>query len=367
MARTTLALSTGLAFLAVSIPAQGAATYVQGLVPDWDQPYLYAMPNGPGPDPTPGAPDPFNAWCAPAAASNLLGHWEDVRSVPLADGSAFPGTPAWLAVDWHDRGLDGGRPPPGPAGAITDVGWFMDTNNIGDFARGNVATGHLGTYVKDIHAGLGDLLNLLSTGWTTGARGKTFALGQNSSGAPALPHPNAASAFAEVVAEVNANRTLLIAWSHWNISIAGHPPPPPQPGIFPESEEPTEFYNIDGFIPADPWENDEIWEPNPENPGLSLGHVTTVVGYIPAGDPDDPGVLTATPTDWVIVHDNVAGTPRNVIVPLMAAEYTNAWVANINANTPTPAPMLPLPALIALAAALAAVLVFFAIRARRQR
>jgi hypothetical protein len=57
-----------------------------------------------------------------------------------------------------------------------------------------------------------------------------------------------------------------------------------------------------------------------------LGHAVTAVGYIPAGDLLDQGpALGLGLTDWVIVHDNWASTPRNVIIPF---DWVNNWVAN---------------------------------------
>ena len=61
---------------------------------------------------------------------------------------------------------------------------------------------------------------------------------------------------------------------------------------------------------------------------LGLGHAVTAVGYIPQGDVLDPGPTLPgimAPTDWVIVHDNWASTPRNVIIPF---DFLNNWVAN---------------------------------------
>jgi hypothetical protein len=51
------------------------------------------------------------------------------------------------------------------------------------------------------------------------------------------------------------------------------------------------------------------------------------VGYIPANDPADP----IGGTDWVVVHDNWASTPRNVIIPF---DWVN-WRANTTAE-PSP-------------------------------
>ncbi|MCH2186367.1 hypothetical protein MK280_10900, partial [Myxococcota bacterium] len=83
----------------------------------------------------------------------------------------------------------------------------------------------------------------------------------------------------------------------------------------------------------DPWDNGEIWSNEEEGPERSLGHTTLAVGFIQAGDPDDPFAAN-NPTDWVIVHDNVDATPRNVIVPLSPAVYASGvWVANTTVAT----------------------------------
>lgn len=341
----------GWSVLLAASPALAAAQFVGGAVPDWDQPYLYGPPIsvGPGPDPTPGVADPFDAWCAPTAAANLIGHWEDFHGEPVGDGMAFPLTPAFGVTSWHDFELDQGRPASGPPGPLTDVGWYMDTSNSGDSTFGNPP--HLGTFVQDTHLGLANLLNAISSGWNTGTRGTTFGLGTESGGGPAVPHPDAVSAFAEAVQEIDADRTLLITWQHWN-AIAS--------GVLLGGDPTREFFTFGGNPGTDPWGNDEDWD-EPVDPKLTLGHVTTAVGYIQAGDPDDPGrdatgtmVGGPMPTDWVIVHDNVAATPRDVIVPLTLLEYGSPWLANTNAiRTPQIPSMRPALALV-LAVALAA-------------
>ncbi|HUI06779.1 MAG TPA: hypothetical protein VL486_07215, partial [Verrucomicrobiae bacterium] len=59
-------------------------------------------------------------------------------------------------------------------------------------------------------------------------------------------------------------------------------------------------------------DENEVWNLNDYYEVTNnLGHAVTCVGYIPANDPLDP----VGNTDWVIVHDNWASTPRNVIIP----------------------------------------------------
>lgn len=329
-----------------------AAVFVSGEAPDFDQPYTYVgPPHGPGPNPGPG-PDAFDAWCAPTSASNLLGHWEDARGVAVGDGVPFamsipPFAPIpWPAPPiWHDWNLGSMRPAPAPGPppmTPVDAGWFMDTNNSGSTSRGNGP--HVGTYTKDIHVGLLDLFSQIATAtpgvgtWTTGTRGAAFALGLDSTAAPATPHVSAAAAFAEIRSEIDKNRTLIVTWAHWNITAGPLLAPLPGSG---EAQYGGAYYTfVVGPPPADPWGNDEVWPEEVEDPSLNLGHVTTAVGYIPAGDIDDINAPLGMPTDWVIVHDNVPGTPRNVIVPLTASEYAGVWIANTNAVR-TPPPQIP--------------------------
>ncbi len=334
--RTTAAIATAWLF---APQAFAVATFVAGPVPDWDQPYAYGPPIGvgPGPDPMPGAFSAFDAWCAPTAAANLIGHWEDALGEPIGDGMPFPLTPPYGPPPWHDYQLDMGRPPAGPPPAmVTDVAWYMDTNDSGDAVYGNPF--HVGTFVENTHAGLATFLNTISSSWRTGTRAVSFGLGTESSGAPAMPHLSAASAFAEVMAEIDAGRTLLITWQHWDVLASG---------VLLGGDPSKEFYTFDPAPGSDPWGNDEDWD-IPVDPKRTLGHVVTAVGYIAAGDPDDPGrdamgmVGGPVTTDWVIVRDNVPATPIDVIVPLTAMEYPAPWVANTNAIRDASVPALGL-------------------------
>ncbi len=121
------------AFVVVS-PAMGA-NFVNGFVPDWNQP----LAEGAG---APVPPGGWAAWCAPTSASNLAGHWDDVQGVAVADGTAFPGTTVAFAAgaSWKD-------------------------------------------YLAVMQA--------------------------------------APLGFQEIMGEVNANRTMVVSWLHWNINNTG--------------------------------------------------------------------------------------------------------------------------------------------------
>jgi hypothetical protein len=187
---------------------------------------------------------------------------------------------------------------------------------------------HSGTYLKDIYAGLQIYLNSRYTvadgGWNTGTEGKAFAAGFNPAGGPAQFPANAAVAYGEVMSEVNRSHTLILSYLHWNIAAAGAADLPLQ-GTNTESALGGAYYVL-GTGPGVTNVEDEEWNLDIGDHGL--GHAVTAVGYIPAGDVLDPGPALPgimAPTDWVIVHDNWASTPRNVIIPF---DFAGNWVAS---------------------------------------
>ena len=347
-----------------------AAKFVSGLAPDWNQPYWYVNPNGPGLDPNrPNPPNQFaptdqwNDWCAPSSGANLAGHWADARGVPVADTTAFPGTTvAWGAgPSWHDYQADSNRPPAQvAAGALpsptTDIGWYMDCNRNVPYDDGtpNVMGGyffgdlqHPGTLLRNMHVGLRNFLNNRyslsgSIGWRTGTRGRPggYAGGFDPTGGVAAVHANEISAFNEVKSEIDSNRTLILTFQHW--SIANTALGVPQSGTLTnESAFGYTNYTFTTYT-GGPNDEDEYW--NLYDNDMTLGHAVTCVGYINAGDTADPFRLPPynSPTDWVIVHDNWSSTPRNVAVPYGAGgQFSGPWVANTTAVPwPTAAKLL---------------------------
>ncbi len=122
--------------------------------------------------------------------------------------------------------------------------------------------------------------------------------------------------------EISRDHTLILCFKHWNVGAAGTPDLPVV-NTNTESGYGGSYY-LWGSGTGSTNAEDEEW--NLGTNGVALGHAVTAVGYIPAGDLLDPWqALQRPPTDWVIVHDNWASTPRNVIVPF---DYFNNWVAN---------------------------------------
>ncbi len=311
-----------LAFLAAS-GAQAANKYVSGLAPNWDQPYNYPDAydlTGPGAAPV-APPLVWHAWCTPTAASMMMGHWADVRGVAgtgdaSADGNqgianGYGGV-AWAAgASWHDYCADAmaaapfGRPwGPGayPPPAVTDIGWYMNTNNLGDNGlTTNPGAAHTGTYVGNCGEGLNNFLShraspLAGKALTTynpgGAGGNAFLATM-------------------VKTEIDANRTVLGHFKWW---INPAPPGPGQGNGGEDSEddfEATGGYADYYFDETAPKVDDEVW--NDEDGEEGLGHTVCIVGY----SDDAMGNVT-----HLIAHDNWPATVRNVRVVVAGAPWS---------------------------------------------
>ena len=192
---------------------------------------------------------------------------------------------------------------------------------------------HAGTYLKDIHTGLENFLisrYFVPGGrWDTGTEGRAYAAGLNLAGGPAQFLADPVNAFAAVTSEIKRNHTLILCYLHWNIAAAATASLPAT-GTSTESDFGGTYYQW-GPVPAPGTTNaeNEVW--NLYDGDLGLGHAVTAVGYIPQGDILDPGpALGLGPTDWVIVHDNWASTPRDVIIPFdfIDGAGNQNWVAN---------------------------------------
>ncbi len=313
----------GAAVLSAALPASAGNVYVQGLVPNWEQPYDYPDPpgydaGGPGPRPLV-PPRPWDAWCTPTASAMLMGHWADVLGVAntgdaFADGNQGKIPPGYLGTawgagpDWHDYCADGtnARPAPGPypfpaPPTITDLGWYLNTNNLG---AGNLLTNpgvpHAGTFVGNTDQGINNFL---------ADRAAPPALVANTTyvglGAGQTP---LALVLAMIQGEIDANRTVLGHFKWWvNPQVPG-----PGNGIGGENSEDDfeasggfALYEFDTTNPGG-GPNGEEW--NGQDGAECLGHTVTLVGYTT----NAAGALT-----HLIAHDNWPTTVRNVQVPIV--------------------------------------------------
>jgi len=341
MKHSRICVGLCLAGLLAAAAVQAGPVYVNGLVPNWEQPWYYPDPRvppydalGPGPDWAPGANSPFDAWCVPTSTAMLTGHWEDVRGVLVADGSAdgnqgpgnFYAGPAWgMGPAWHDYVADGTGASPNSGFAaqrgnrpVNDLAWYVDTNRAGDPLLGNPGGiyAHKGTFYKDVAPGLSNYFV---------AQASVLAA-QTSGVHPVFGGFNVPQLTNMLLAEVNANRTAIAHFSHWNI----FGPQGPGNGNGTEQSEydfdvnPSEFYIWGDATPGGPF--DEEW--NGDESGEGLGHAVTMVGYWL----DPEGLVT-----HLFVHDNSPNTIRNVAVPLVDQAGNPMPLVAITTVIPEPA------------------------------
>jgi len=303
----------------VSGLAQGQQVVVNN-VPDWHQPCLIGAPNGPNGGPNPGAGlANFRAWCAPSAASNIMGFWQDVNGFNVADGAAYfsgalinwaPPAPA----SWQDNAADASSIPlrgTGVArGAGADLGWYLDTNDQGDQVgapnllpnNGGGPAGEQFTGTKRVNQVPGIQNYLAARGFAASTVVRTGG------GAAAI-----GAGWANIVAEINAGRPLIGEFDHFNIAALGAPNGPE--------------YMWDTPISMDPITGEE-W-----NAGAGLGHATTIVGYI-VGNVNVPNKIIVQDSRRYLLAN---GAPENdnffaqIILPFstVGGQAASPWDANI--------------------------------------
>ncbi len=320
MNRTAIHGAWACALMVLVVPCftWAADVYVQGLAPNWDQPNDYPDSY----DPTgPGGPSAWDAWCTPTAAAMMMGHWADVRGAPTTGDGCPEGNQAavrpwcalnWGAAGWHDYTAQGSgtRPAPGGprpgVGLATDIGWYMNTNNLGDASLTvNPGVSHVGTYVGNAAEGLNNFLT--DRGSPLAGRAATTYV----SGTPT------GCVLGLLQGEIDASRTVLGHFKWWVDPSTG--PPGPGQGDGSEDSE-AEFGGSGGsgdyqFWPSNPYSgpHEEQWN-GEEGPG-GLGHTVCVVGYTTG---------TSGSVTHLIVHDNWPATVRNVRVPV-AGTVLNAF------------------------------------------
>ena len=311
--RTAILLLICVGGLCAAASGQGNV-FIKGLAPDWGQPYDY--PDGfdatgpPAPPPPP--PNSFwHAWCAPTAAVMLVGHWEDMKNRNgLADGSADgnPFNPPYMGANygngptWHDYTADGAAGgaagPNAQRGArpVNDMGWYMNTNGSGPGGGG-----HVGTFRKDVAAGINAFFAAKGTGGGQPA--------QNMSAATLGTHANLGGYTLQELAgflkaEIDGDRTVIAHFTHWNlINQQGN-----SMGNGTEDSEddfPIESWDFGAYTPGGSYGEDC----NNDDDEYGIGHDVLVVGYTTNAQ--------GTVTD-IIVHDTWNSTGRNLKVPVGA-------------------------------------------------
>jgi len=228
-----------------------------------------------------GATNPNN-YCAPLAMVNVLGYWDEV----MGNSSAYNVT-AWKV--------------PSDLNTVANyVGWFMDTNNPPNPARGNGP--HAGTYAKDITPGNLDYV-LWDTAHLFGYPGEPGAIPPGKVSHVWTGANDYATGFPFIKAEIDYGRPLVVCFQWWNLG-AGINVTDPQSGK-----------TISAFQWGPPIDHSsyppEEW--NMDSGEDCIGHAVTCVGYILNWDPDGSGGPLPS-GNWTIVHDTWATTPENIAV-----------------------------------------------------
>ncbi len=296
--------------LLLAWPAQGQV-YIVG-VPDWNGP-IAVDNNLPDPGPVnfvnnPVANSPVNAWCVPTAMANIAGYYRDLGAVAtIADAFVFPNTSVRPAADWRDDTLDTLTAPPA---FRQDIGWYMNTNDIGDQVGVPIIGPMGGTHYANIEPGARNYLTAagllppaIVVTFTDSANGAVNWLDTSGVAAPrTVP-----MAYQRIVNEIDSDQPMLLHVSHWNLVLrkanAGGPA------------------NLPDYDDAQ-WGPYAAQGPGGETYSDDIGHTVTIVGYWNGG----PGLVAGHPfsglgnggstPDAVIVHDNCDGTLANPTRPL---------------------------------------------------
>ncbi|KPL04810.1 MAG: hypothetical protein AMK75_00475 [Planctomycetes bacterium SM23_65] len=330
----------------------GAPVYISG-VPDWDQPVVAgATAKGTG----------WDAWCVPAAASNIMGYYRDGGVTNLiADGTVFDTTAAWPAGDWEDDQCDPlSSNPPAWGVARNDIGWYMNTNDMGQTAL-NPGGSYVGTAFGDIKPGL-DGMAPGFTGYFPGSglpaasffvtNAATAISGQNTH--PAGPF-TVVTVWPWLTGQIDDNQPMIVSFSHGGFlnrqQVRGTGPA----GLV--------DYDFAFWMSANPGGDNntgEVWQGD-------LGHACTLVGYWQGGpDPTHPfyDQNTGQAPNAIIVHDNRDGylgagglNPRGLPL-VLPFDATCPWVMNTEIVIPEPATVT---------LTLSGVLTLLALRRRRRR
>ena len=205
------------------------------------------------------------------------------------------GGPSWMSRNWHDRTADGSLLR--GTGGVEDLGWYLDTNNTGDTSLTNGS--HNGTLLGDVAPGMNNFFSAVGNG--SGQPAENLAATTEGVNAT-FGGLTVADLVADLRSEVDANRTAIAHFEHWNL-ING----PGGPGQGSSSNDSEDDFEDSGYDFGDPSGGGRGEEWNGQTGADFLGHSVLVVGY----ETDISGSVT-----HLIVHDNWPTTVRNVKIPV---------------------------------------------------
>lgn len=256
----------------------------------------------------------------PAATANIVGYYDDKGVAGIGDNQSFPTTPLWPDPLWQDETADAN------GGLRSDLGWYLNTNDLGLDGNSPPPPGHRGTKLQQIMNGAIGSGGLIGAG--SGyfpSRGQTN-IGVRNLGADRMD-PTIYGSFdtygglqvnhdylfgwSEIMLAIGANQPLLAHFDHFNLGAKTRTSDPNlgdydwamwgTPPTFPSTDDST----------------GEVWDPC-----QGLGHTVTVVGFWLGTDPNNPLGM-----DAIVAHDNSDGTLTAILpLPLVIPWTGSPWM-----------------------------------------
>jgi len=188
-----------------------------------------------------------DAWCVPTAMANWVGYFKAKKSGSFSSVSIWPLTTAIGTNTWHSHQFQNtGRADSSGAnstyayntasGSLTDIGWYLNTNNGGAkdatlstvATDGTAGTAFTGTPIADFYIGFKQFM--LKAGYTSASLDSAMGLAWNQDTSVWTSPPagtGAASkgwlegspttAWSNIKAELDANRPFIASWAHWDL------------------------------------------------------------------------------------------------------------------------------------------------------
>jgi hypothetical protein len=220
-------------------------------------------------------------WCAPTAAVNIVDYWDNVLRQSGAQGVMD----SWTRATAND-----------------EIGWFMDTNDMGSPNRFNTVP-NSGTYNVDIGLGLDEFVQ-----WDASSLFGYVPPPATKNGYSWSILTDYVSGFSFHKFEIDNGRPTILTFLYWN----------PQKTTYSvmdtTSGELIQIYAWGNATQNPVNAEDPFEEWNFEEDSLNIGHAVTGVGYWENFDPDGRG-NKFSPSTWVIVHDNWSSTAKHVAIP----------------------------------------------------
>lgn len=286
MVRLALGLAAIFTVLSVGAVAQPEA-YVMTLLGDHIEGlYIAKVPDASQPPPNPLRFRSVSNWCAPLAAANAMVFLDQIAE-----------------THWAIK-VTGGL---SPDELSAYLGWWMATNGEGSPDRVNASYRLPGTLNKDIPKGIMDFA------WWDGEPPPGRMWKERYAWSLELLEAGAGfdALLGAYIETLRRGVPAILCFAFWNpikpIEIKLQTSLDKEPKLFTFYLWGDPIASTKSLRKENPKIPEEEWDAK-----LGIGHTVTGVGFL-KGDPDGDGPLPET--FWVIVHDNWATTPEDVVIP----------------------------------------------------